>query len=411
MPDSSSALGASSDLSGTQSGLAVLQRREWVELQTTMDTAYYDYPTTDSEMREFLKMQAGDEYHKEFGETAALFGEFEDVAELFLFTIVPQTMGQVDGILHYNRRVQPIFKRLVKSMEALEDAEMGLLGDDDPTPEELLKGLAKLLKTADESSTEGKIRKKMIRYIEVLAKESNEKRDEAQKLLKLYRTVYDAFAGKAGDEGLVRRFKKQRTDLVAEGGKKDEIKKEIRTKVDEVKADLAEYTQKEFDEEMVLYTSPVYLLIPLAGPLILAAVDTGVGIDLAKTKAKIKSLSAAVEKYEAQIDAADRFGDYFDIAEKLVGKVIPQLEAAMGYVKRLEAGWSNVSGALESASKFLSGDEDAALESAQADEFFLSGPALESAGESWNDAARYAENLRRYMPVKKIKTVDEMMAA
>jgi hypothetical protein len=155
----------------------------------------------------------------------------------------------------------------------------------------------------------------------------------------------------------------------------------------------------------------VYLLIPLAGPFILAAVDTGVGIDLAKTKAKIKSLSAAVEKYEEQIDATDRFGNYFDIAEKLVGEVIPQLEAAMGYVKRLEAGWSNVSGALESASKFLSGDENAALEAAQADEFFLSAPALESAGESWNDAARYAENLRRYMPVKKIKTVDELMAA
>lgn len=400
MLDGSNTLGAPAGLDASSSAMVVLSTDEWFALQAAMETAYYYYPTDKVEMKKHLDMKEGDSWHAEFDDTISLFARFEDISELFLFTVMPMTRKQAQDILHYNRLVQPILARLIRTMDAIDFNE--------PANPEDAAALAKEFGVNPEFQGP---KARMVRYIDRLIREADERVASSDMLLGHYNAILTAIAGGAnGEKGLARDFEKQDVDLDDEGNSLDDKIAVLKAKKQEIVDDLEDLRTKQGHEERALYAMPAYFFIPFVGPFVAVGVAAGVGADLARTNAKIDALMELSAKIASEIGALKTQRMDFTVCSGLVTDAIGQLETAKGHVEKLSKGWGNLKGALSSVQKFLSGNQDAAREMAAAGDFMFSGLALESAALSWADAARYAEAQTLHQPVVQLKSAADRAA-
>ena len=400
MLDGSNTLGAPAGLDASSSAMVVLSTDDWVALQAAMETAYYYYPTDKEEMKSHLDMKDGDKWHAEFDDTINLFARFEDIADTFLFTVMPMTRKQAQDILHYNRLVQPILGRLIRTMDGIDFGE--------PENPEDAAALAERFGT--DPKLEGP-KARMVRFIDRLIREADERVASSDILLGHYSAILTAISGSPnGEKGLKRDFDEQETDLSEEGDSLDGTIKMLEAKKQEIVDELADLRVKQGHEERALYAMPAYFFIPFVGPFVAVGVAAGVGADLAKTNAKIDALMELSASIASEIGALQTQRMDFTVCSGLVADAVGQLEAAKGHVEKLSKGWGNLKGALGSAQKFLSGDQDAARELAVAGDFLFSGIALESAAQSWADAARYAEAQTLHQPVVELKSAADRAA-
>ena len=208
--------------------------------------------------------------------------------------IKPGTVDLANDIVKYARRVEVIYKRLI-----------GLLVDyqlDGRVNEIKLQALVNEWGSGNPSEQGAAIQQQFKRYIDKLKEEADERTTKAGALQgKL--TAFQSNLKQSGAD-----FGANYASYQTKYGEAEKELNKLRGELTDLAKELEDARKKERDEMIVLGTSPLYLLIPFFGPLIMGGILLGVGIDFGLLKEKIK---AKINKAEEQQKKANTEQTFF----------------------------------------------------------------------------------------------------
>jgi DNA repair exonuclease SbcCD ATPase subunit len=242
------------------------------------------------------------------------------------------------------------------------------------------------------------IRKKFQEWIGKLRDEAKERSGTATELHGKLEQFQKDLRQSASDFGM--HVKKYKEEYGTASTEIDRIKQEIQGLDDE----LAAATKKHHDETIVLSTAPLYLLIPFFGPLIMAGVLIGVGVDFGLLVERIKGQVEKLEQTRKRLSVKQAFYEQYRNGAELTQKTADDLAVVLPLVKKLEGAWRTMTSDLDDLHKVLVGG---AVESVKEDWDYASLD-LDTARATWNDLKDQADRYRRFAEVKAASNVTEL---
>jgi hypothetical protein len=256
----------------------------------------------------------------------------------------------------------------------------------------------------------GKIKDRLKSMLEGLISDAEKRATRADGL---YKTIMGDGTGPKEQDGLLKRLKSVKaafdhrsSDFSNKFGAKSAVVVGLETDKARIENDLKDLRKKDTDETIVLSTSPLYLIIPVAGPFIMAGVLIGVGVDMANVRAKIDSLVERAKEVEAELDQGQRFMTSYDQGKDLCADMATKCEAIVPRLEKLGKGWRAVAKDLGFVVNKLSDEGRAHL---NASDFNMFVATLDTAGEAWAEIAKKADHFRLVSEPKKVEDTGDLM--
>jgi len=376
-------------------GIATVSTDDWIKLTTFFDSAIYANPRTEEEMRTSIEMHKDDEFRPEFRETTELFDKLGMLGEEFERDVVEEVLGLADDIVHYQTQTDVVYQRLGALIDKYDfDGADGIQDK-----------LDALLALWGEGRIDGRSEKIKDRFLSALNSLISEAEVRADRAEKLQQTIL-------GDGGMAPRirkiksaFDKKQTEFDSKFGDGGTELARLKALKDSVDAELAALQKKEKDEVIVLSTSPVYLVIPMFGPFILAGVDIGVGIDLAKVREKISTLQKEITAYRKKINTTERFQGYYTNGKEIVGDIAEKIEKVAPKLEAVGKGWRAMAKDLDYIVQSLS---DHGRSQIAAEDWFNFVNTLDTSRNTWKRVAGMANHFRLVAEPVAAKTPEEL---
>jgi DNA repair exonuclease SbcCD ATPase subunit len=375
-----------------QAGLSILTSDEWLTLQAFCDMAITENPTTDKAMRGKLnmvddKVPLGDD----FKATVELYRELKGYCETFTDDIKPGTLKLAGDIVQYNRTVETVYPELIALLENYR--KTGTV-----TPEKLKK-LAEEWDGKGNPTPEGnEVKEQFKEYIAYLLEDAKKRAQKAAELKnkltafsKNLETSKEHFGVHVEDygnkyadyEGKLKKTKEEAADLQRE-------------------LDALRKTQK--DKEIVLETSPLYLLIPGFGFFVMAGVLIGVGVDYGLKKEELQGKIRKLEETQKKLSAEQNFFNNYSVVLDLTTKTLGDVKAAIKSVGQLEKAWNALTDDMQELVKKLEGAKGRSLD----EDWRFAALDLRTAQKTWESLAEQADQYRRFGDAKKAANVDQL---
>jgi len=179
--------------------------------------------------------------------------------------------------------------------------------------------------------------------------------------------------------------------------------KVIQEQVDDLEKELKALRKTQADKELVLETSPLYLLIPGFGFFIMAGVLLGVGIDFGLKKEELQGKIDKLTTAQSTLSSEQNFYNNYNIALQSTTKTIKDLKAAIEAVGKLEKAWNALSDDMEELVSKLEGARGRSL----VEDWRFASLDLTTAQKTWEDLALQADQYRRFGDAKRVDTVDK----
>ncbi|WP_425260987.1 alpha-xenorhabdolysin family binary toxin subunit A [Rubrivivax sp. RP6-9] len=385
------------------SGISTLSRDDWLELTAFFCAAVHDHPTTEALMRSFLKMDKADAFRTEFADGVALFVQLMHCGEKFQSEVEDKMLGLADDIVHYEDASSVTYERLIDLIDRFDfDGATAVT-----TSDERWLQLAEAWRSGTPQGRSDALRLRFQTALDQLIEAADTRATRAQALQQAI----------LAPDGILATLKQVQADFASKHldfetaiGKESAEITELRASIATLNAELGTLRKKEHDEVLVLETSPVYLVIPIFGFLILAGVDIGVGVDLAHTRAKITAKQQEIDTKTAKMASDARFMAYYkttndrvdDIGNRIEHKVLPRLST-------LGLAWRAIASDLGAVRHGLGQDGVVALQGAN---WFNLVTVLKTARRRWQRIATQADRFRRFGgPPKRVDTVEALIAA
>lgn len=372
-------------------GIAILAKAEWFQLQAFCDMAVYTNPTTEDAMRVGLKLPKDAALDQDFKDTLKLFVDLKGYCTTFQTEIKPGTVNLANDIVQYARRAEVIYGRLI-----------GLLADyqlDGKVSEIKLRALVNDWGSDNPTEKGAAIQKDFKDYIGRLKKEADERSTKASALQTKLSTFRDNLKKSGAD------FILHYADYQTKYGDAEKELNKLRADLADLSKELDDARKKERDETIVLGTSPLYLLIPFFGPLIMAGVLIGVGVDFGLLKEKIKNKIKEAEEKQKRADTKQTFYAAYTQAKDWTGKTAEDIKAVLPLVDKLKSAWDALSSDLNDLSEVMG----SAQESALIEDWDFASIDLETGLKTWLDLKEQADQYRRFADCKKVDTVDQLV--
>ncbi len=381
-----------------------LTTQDWIQLTTFFTSAIHDTPRTESKMRLRLGMQAQDEFRKEFKDTVETYDDLADLGEDFRAQVMDKALALADDIVHYNARVQVYLPKLVKLIENYDEGDLS-----DADVQTKLNSLLQQWRSGEAQGKSVKIRTRMRRILERLIQEAESR---AQRADELHSAIMGVHTEEVETDGILDRlrelktdFDERKTDFDLKFGSQSAEAIALTAEKKSIEDELATYQKKDDDETIVLSTSPLYLLIPVAGPFIMAGVLIGVGVDMANVRAKIKKLQEKAEALQHRLDTNGRFKTYYEEGSEMTTTMVDRCEKLAPRLERLGLSWRSIAKDMGFIVATLSDDGRSSLDAGDWFDFEL---ALELATDRWADVGDKADHFRSVAQPKKAETPTEV---
>lgn len=375
---------------GLKEGLSILAKAEWFQLQAFCDTAVYTNPTTDDSMRAMLKLANGAELNQDFKHTLKLYVDLKGYCNTFQDEIKAGTVDLANDIVHYAKRVEVIYTRL-----------MGLLVNyqvDGRVNEIKLQALVNEWGSGNPSEQGAAIQEQFRGYIEKLKKEADDRSTKASGLQGKFKTFQSDLKQSGAD------FSANYASYLTKYGQAEKELTKLRGELGDLAKELEDARKKERDETIVLGTAPAYLLIPFFGPLIMAGVLLGVGIDFGLLREKIKAKIKKAEEEEKKANTAQTFFAAYTGAKHWTGKTADDIKTMLPLVEKLKSAWHNLSSDLNDLSEIMGSARGNALNN----EWNFASADLETGLDTWRELSDDAKKYRLFSNCKKVDTVDQL---
>ncbi len=400
MADDSTPFDPSKDI---YSGISVLSTNDWLEMTTFFDWSVISSPTTEAKMRATLGMDAADPFRDEFVEAVGLFGDLKTCGEMFKTDVEGKMLVLADDIVHYNDSAGATYDRLIELVDKFDwDG-----APTDATPDDKWKALIGVWNVDGVEGRSKQIRDRFASALDALIAEASIRAEKADALQRAI-LAPDGITARLKTCKLAFAASKIRFDK-AFGAESDEMV-QLRSVLKQFQGELKALQKKESDEVIVLASSPVYLAIPIFGPLIMAGVEIGVGVDLALTREKIKAKLKEIAKYAENIGVHERFNGYYTTASQGYDRVIGQIDDLTPKIELLGRAWRAIASDLENVRNILSKSGTAAVEG---ENWFALTTTLSTAQRGWARIAGQADRFRKFggAPKAKDNVVDFFAAA
>jgi len=308
---------------------------------------------------------------------------------------MPRTIDLANDIVQYERRVNVYYAKLSEVLENY------IPGDNIDVK---FKQLIKDMDLPELSDTTKRAQDRFLAIIRRLAQEAKVRADKAATLNKDLVTFSGAL------DTIKDRFDTQEQDFNTKFGSQSAAMQQLTNQVNALNDQLASAKRKERDEVIVLGTSPLYLLIPVYGPIILAGIDIGVGVDLAKTREAIGGLSSQITAVQHDIDVDQLFMSYYTSGQGMCKNASADIKAVQPLVERIHSAWAAIGDDLDDlANTIMAGTVAKAIE--EDPDWFNVSIDLELAGNTWADIAKQADAYRLYAPAKDLTETPTVLAA
>jgi DNA repair exonuclease SbcCD ATPase subunit len=374
-------------------GIGVLAREEWLKLQAFTKMAIHDTPATEELMRGKLKLNPDATLDQDFKDTVNLYGKLKSYCSTFEETIKPQTIGLASDIVQYERRVEVIYDRLIK-----------LITDytiDHTVSAEKLKKLEDEWKKDRPSPEAEEIKTKFKSYIERLKTEAEERRQKAADLqAKL--TAFQTNLNQSKSD-FNQNFEKYRSKYETVDKELEQVKRDIK----DLEGELALARKKHSDETIVLETAPLYLLIPGVGPIVMAGVLIGVGVDYGLLIESLKGKESKMKEFVKNCGIKQGFFELIKTAKELTDHTAKELAKILPLVDKLVRAWDALTSDLADLSEKLLSKAKA---DSAAEDWDMASMDLEEARKTWAELKEQADQYRRFTEVKSVETVAELSA-
>jgi hypothetical protein len=367
------------------SGVSLIATDDWIKLSCFFSSVTTDSPDTEPRMRKRLLMTDADTFEPEFAQTVSLFKDLVALGKEFTYQIADEVRGLADDIVHYQVQADTVYGRLADLVSRFD-----LPGAAD-TEEALQLKFDELLKLWKDNKVSGNSQQIQNRFklaLESLITEAEARETRAKALEKRI----------LGEQGLHAKLLKSKSefDLKKEAferkyGQESPRVTKFRGDVKRLQDELNVLRKKEQDEVIVLATSPVYLAIPLIGPLIFAGIDIGVGADLAITRAKIASVEKESREIEDELGRTERFMGYYNSGKTMTGEMSKNIENVAPRLQALGLGWRAIASDLTFIRDRLTGPGRSQIRD---EDWFNFVTTLKTAQKTWKDVAAKADHLR-----------------
>jgi hypothetical protein len=378
---------------GLKTSIGVINKDVWFRLSAFVDVAIYNNPTDDEKMRTALGIKAKDTYEADFTVLAKHYATLKTQCEGFK-AAEKETIALADDIVHYESNNRAIWGHMIDMFAAYDAGNQA-------TVKEKLAALEAEWAKPNPSEQAQDILSKFKRFVGRLQDEAAERADKAKGLLAKYNEFH------TGLEVSQNNFKDVATRLHdkynSNNPKVEQMKKDLK----DLQGDIERMLKKEKDEIIVLGTSPLYLLIPFIGPLILAGVNIGVGVDLGLLRVKIKEAQDKAQLLTHELDVKERFVSHLETGETMANDTVKSIEKIITDLDVLEKAWRAISSDLGN----LKDNVGKAVTDVSKKDWLFAPLDLETVKNQWRDVAQLADNYRRFAKIDAAKSVDDIVNA
>ena len=375
-----------------QAGLSILTSDEWLTLQAFCDMAITENPTTDKAMRSKLNM-VDDQVllGEDFKATVTLYSELKGYCETFTNDIKPGTLKLAGDIVQYNRTVETVYPELIALLENYRKTGA--------VTSEKLKELAEEWDGTGNPTPEGnEVKEQFKEYIAYLledakkrAKQTAELKNKLTTFLRNLETSKEHFGVHVQDYG------NKYSDYEGKLQKTKEAAADLQKELDALRK-----TQK--DKEIVLETSPLYLLIPGFGFFVMAGVLIGVGVDYGLKKEELQGKISKLEEIQKRLSAEQNFFNNYGVVLDLTTKTLGDVKAAIKSVGQLEKAWNALTDDMQELVQKLEGAKGRFLD----EDWRFAALDLKTAQKTWKSLADQADQYRRFGDAKKAANIDQL---
>ncbi len=395
MPDTVTPFDPKQDL---YDGVSLLSTHDWIMMTTFFDAAVSANPTTQEMMRRALGLASTDAFRPEFADAVGLYQDLKACGQKFKSEVQEKMLDLANDIVQYKDGAAATYGRFRELIDRFDWDGMDAIT---PADQKWLK-LAETWASGTPQGKSEKIRQGFQSVLDQLIKDANERAEKADKLQKSI-LAPDGILARLNTSK--KAFADEKVRFEAAFGAESAEGKRLRTLLDGLKAEMAVLQKKEHDEVLVLETSPVYLLIPFFGPFFLAAIDLGVGIDLALTRNKIAEKIGEIDAYTAKIGVHDRFITAYTTANTGFDSMVKQITAIAPRIETLGKAWRAIASDLANVRKVLSTDGKVSITGQNWSNLIV---VLDTATKGWERIAGQAHHFRLFGGTP--KKVDNVVA-
>lgn len=374
----------------TSEGLSGLSKDEWLRMCSFFNAARYNHPTTEAAMRLKLGMTKTDAFKPEFSETVLNFGDLAAIGRDFEANVQNKVLELADDIYSYSLKAKTTYVRFEELIDKYDwDGASGI--------QEKLDELARVWSAGQISGRSAGIKDRIKQILDTLIVEAKSRADNAEKL---HSAILDPDKGiKHRVLTIQQKFGDNLIRYQTSFGEESKQVADFRAKVTALESELAALRKKETDEVIVMGTSPLYLLIPIVGPFVLAGVDIGVGVDLAKTRAKIEGVITESQSIEAQLNTSLKFVTHFQSGATMVQQISADIDIVVPQLDKLGRGWRTIAADIQTISTMLGDGGTQQVAGEKWSQFIVT---LRAAADQWVAVGKKADNFRNFSVPKQI---------
>ena len=367
---------------------------EWCEIQSFTDTCIYNNPSTRALMDSAIEFKKGDAWEARFDAVIDDYGKLKADSEVFETKVMKEMLLVAGDLCEYSTQCKTVYTRLSAWMY-----DFPIDGIDNGNFAKKFETLAseEWGKKAGISPAADQLKTRFTRFLGQLQAEALEK----QKRVDQVSLNLDLFENSLKTREASFRQHKQsfNASLVTYKRRIEKLGGDIK----QLQMEIVREEQKDYDKIMVLKTAPVYLIIPVFGPFIMAAVLLGVGIATGVLRKQLGGLIEQAEALEKDMGAKVTQMRQTEVVANLITETIKDIELIKPEIKKLSKGWGALADEVGKVVKYVSGS----LSKAELGNWDASGMDLENATSEWMNVYKKADSLRMFSTISCTPSLEE----
>jgi hypothetical protein len=378
-----------------EAGIGLLGIPEWQAIQGFSETCIFTNPSTRAMMEEAITFKPGDTWDTRFNGVVDDYAKLKSDCQLFETNVKKEMLEVAHDLCDYATLCKTVYTRLstwmydfpvggvdnnnnfAKKFETLANGEWGKKAGISPDAEKLQGRFVKFL---------GQLERE--------AKTKKERVDKVSSNLEIFETSL-----KTRESA----FNMHKTNFDASIKTYQDKLDVLDGKIKQLKIDIQREEKADYDKIMVLKTAPVYLVIPILGPFIMASILLSVGIATGVLRKQLDGIIAQSTELQSTMGKQVTQMAQTKTVAKLVTETLDDIKEVKPLIRNLSLGWGALASEVGAVVKYVSGS----LTNAEKAEWDDSAMDLESATSQWGNVYKKADRLRQFSSIKCVKTIDE----
>lgn len=374
--------------------IGFIGQAEWCQIQAFSDTSIFVNPSTRALMEKAIGFKKGDAWEPKFDPVITDYGHLKQDCELFEIRVKKEMLLVAGDLCEYSTLCKTVYTRLSSWM--YDFPINGVDSGDFATKFETLAG-GDWGKAAGISPAADTLKGRFTKFLSQLQAEAVSK----QKRVDLVSENLDIFQNSLKKrEAAFNQHKSSFDSSIVTYKKSIDV---LNGKIKQAQMDITREELKDYQKIMVLKTSPVYLIIPVFGPFIMAAVLLGVGTATGIMRKQLEGLIKEAEKLEEEMGGKVTQMNQTQRVAALVSDTVRSIELIKPEVKKLSQGWGALADEVGKVVKYVSGSRS----QAELGNWDASGMDLETASSEWLNVYKKADSLRMFSGISCATSLDK----